>query len=416
MVLNSFLIIDSATAKSVAYNNEVKVRAITIDGDIYDPGATITGGSISSSSSDILKRIFTLNELECEFEVLEQNEINCEEQFLISEKISSKYQTLSKSLSQKEYEYESQKMIISNSPAGRVFQLLEQHEQELTDLGHKMNESNKLVVEFSKKITILEKQMKEFFNDKEGNLVKLKENISNSKKKLIPLEKQLKKEAENVQRAYSKMKSVSSEVDDVEQQILSCEANIKQIKEENVSEELASLKSKYEVCLEKLKNENQSILNNSKALKNLETERHKCQEKINDLTLRQKKLKHEIERFGKEKESSKKAFEKLIQENDWIDSLKDLFGKPNTAFDFRNENPNECESRLQKLKEEHEVLRKRINVKVMNMIDRVITKENSLKQMLNTVKKDKQKIEDTIEQLDHYKKEALQKTWVKVSR
>ena len=35
--------------------------------------------------------------------------------------------------------------------------------------------------------------------------------------------------------------------------------------------------------------------------------------------------------------------------------------------------------------------------------------------MLATVKKDKGKIEETIDQLDQYKKEALQKTWFQVN-
>jgi structural maintenance of chromosome 2 len=43
-------------------------------------------------------------------------------------------------------------------------------------------------------------------------------------------------------------------------------------------------------------------------------------------------------------------------------------------------------------------------------------KEVSLKKMLATVLKDKEKIEDTIEELDRYKRDALQKTWEKVNR
>lgn len=35
--------------------------------------------------------------------------------------------------------------------------------------------------------------------------------------------------------------------------------------------------------------------------------------------------------------------------------------------------------------------------------------------MLATVLKDKEKIEDTIEELDRYKRDALQKTWEKVN-
>ena len=41
-------------------------------------------------------------------------------------------------------------------------------------------------------------------------------------------------------------------------------------------------------------------------------------------------------------------------------------------------------------------------------------KESEIKKMMSTVLKDKQKIEDTIAELDRYKRDALQKTWEKV--
>jgi structural maintenance of chromosome 2 len=42
-------------------------------------------------------------------------------------------------------------------------------------------------------------------------------------------------------------------------------------------------------------------------------------------------------------------------------------------------------------------------------------KEVALKKMLATVMKDKEKIEETIKELDRYKRDALQKTWEKVN-
>ena len=42
-------------------------------------------------------------------------------------------------------------------------------------------------------------------------------------------------------------------------------------------------------------------------------------------------------------------------------------------------------------------------------------REASLKKMLGTVLKDKEKIEQTIEELDRYKRDALKTTWEKVN-
>lgn len=52
---------------------------------------------------------------------------------------------------------------------------------------------------------------------------------------------------------------------------------------------------------------------------------------------------------------------------------------------------------------------------MISSLSSVEKREAELKKMLSTVLKDKQKIEDTIEELDRYKLEALQKTWEKVN-
>lgn len=46
---------------------------------------------------------------------------------------------------------------------------------------------------------------------------------------------------------------------------------------------------------------------------------------------------------------------------------------------------------------------------------RVEKKESALKKMLATVLRDKAKIEETIIELDRYKRDALHKTWEKVN-
>ena len=49
------------------------------------------------------------------------------------------------------------------------------------------------------------------------------------------------------------------------------------------------------------------------------------------------------------------------------------------------------------------------------LVASVEKREASLKKMMATVLKDKEKIEETIAELDRYKRDALQKTWEKVN-
>ena len=105
----------------------------------------------------------------------------------------------------------------------------------------------------------------------------------------------------------------------------------------------------------------------------------------------------------------------MESEHEWIADEKESFGRAKTPYDFAGQNIAECKSSLKNLTERFQGMRKKINPKVMNMIDSVEKKEASLKNMMKTVVRDKRKIEETIQSLDEYKKEALRKTWEKVN-
>jgi structural maintenance of chromosome 2 len=127
------------------------------------------------------------------------------------------------------------------------------------------------------------------------------------------------------------------------------------------------------------------------------------------------KLRHEVEKYNKEEQSSHSAVSQLESEYEWISDAKEDFGKRGTPYDFHGQNISECKNALRQLSERFASMKRKVNPKVMGMIDSVEKKETALKNMLRTVIKDKAKIEETILSLDEYKKEALHRTWEKVN-
>lgn len=127
------------------------------------------------------------------------------------------------------------------------------------------------------------------------------------------------------------------------------------------------------------------------------------------------KLAHQIEKLQKDQLNAGQMLKEMEKEHDWIAEERESFGRANSAYDIKGQNIAECKSSLRNLTERFQGLKKKINPKVMNMIDSVEKKEASLKNMMKTVIRDKRKIEETITSLDEYKKEALHKTWYKVN-
>ena len=137
--------------------------------------------------------------------------------------------------------------------------------------------------------------------------------------------------------------------------------------------------------------------------------------RITEESLELQKLGHQVDKFDKEQQQATQSLASMANEHEWIEDEQDSFGKTNTPYDFRSCNIAESKSSLKNITERFQGMKKKINPKVMNMIDSVEKKEASLKNMMKTVIRDKRKIEETIESLDEYKKEALRKTWEKVN-
>lgn len=150
-------------------------------------------------------------------------------------------------------------------------------------------------------------------------------------------------------------------------------------------------------------------------LKDLEDASRNKSARITEDSLEMQKLSHQIDKFHKDQQSAKGLLREMEKEHEWIADEADSFDRPNTPYDLKGQNIAECKSSLRNLTERFQGMKKKINPKVMNMIDSVEKKEAALKNMMKTVVRDKRKIEETITSLDEYKKEALQKTWAKVN-
>ena len=150
-------------------------------------------------------------------------------------------------------------------------------------------------------------------------------------------------------------------------------------------------------------------------LKDLENATRTKSSQITEDGLELQKLSHQIDKSNKDQQSATQLLREMEKEHDWIADEKESFGRTNTPYDFAGKNISECKSSLRNLTERFQSMKKKINPKVMNMIDSVEKKEAALKNMMKTVIRDKRKIEETITSLDEYKKEALHKTWSKVN-
>ncbi|THZ29678.1 putative nuclear condensin complex subunit Smc2 [Aureobasidium pullulans] len=431
---NTLICEDAATAKKVTFDPAVRMKSVTLEGDVYDPSGTLSGGS-SPKTSGVLVTLQQLNEITRELDARqaslnqlqstmkqEKQKLDAARQFkqqldLKGHEISLAEQQIngnsSSSVSQMYF-------VLSLSNELTKFQIMQaiaDTKAGIIELKQSIVEAKSRQDEAAKEVKRIEKDMSDFNNNKDSKLVELQAALDKLKKSLSKNSASIRPLQQEVRDAMLEAEQCGSDLAAAQEQFQDAEVNLKTQQEElkSLMTEGQAVKDAHDYAQAQLDDERKKLSGYDTELADLEKASRSKSAQITEEGLEAQKLGHQIENFSKQQQAARQTLQTMEKEHDWIADEIDSFGRPNTPYDFNGMNMAESKRSLAGLSERFQGMKKKINPKVMNMIDSVEKKEAALKNMMRTVIRDKKKIEETIAQLDEYKKEALHKTWSKVN-
>jgi len=415
---STFICSDPTVAKDLSYSNKtnVKSRCVTLAGDIYDPSGTLSGGA-KPSSAGILNKVQDMKELQVQLMEIQNKEQTMRKEFDNYQRKLQIYKQIKKEYDLKLHQKSLLDDQLSKSSYARCKQMVDDIEKQLIEQQEIARSSSEKLANAKKEAKRIENEMNDFANNKESKLEQMKIELNNSKKNIS-------KQTQIVQNCQRNVDVIQCDLDQLEKdkhsindQKLNINQTIEKYKNQikEFEDSIKEVEIHYQKSKEELDKERKLLSQYDDQLKNLENDLNNLSKQNTEIQLAIKKIKHDLERFNNDKKNSHRLIQIMLNDYPWINEQKSLFGKPNTPYDFNAHNIDESKKRLKQLEERHESLRKQINMKVMDTIDRVEKKEASLKQMFSTVKRDKSKIEETIKSLDGYKRDALETTWEKVN-
>ncbi|KAL2754282.1 hypothetical protein ACRALDRAFT_1049738 [Sodiomyces alcalophilus JCM 7366] len=413
---NTLVCADADTAKKVTFDPNVRMRSITLEGDAYDPSGTLSGGSAPTSSGMLL----TLQKLNGLARQLNQAEAALREVHATITQEKSKLdhaRKIKQELDLKSHEIKLAEEQISGNSSSSIIQEVETMKETISQLKIDITEARKRHAEAVADEKRIEKDMNDFDNNKDAKLVELQTAVDELRAKLNQSATYIKTMQKELQGAQLDAEQVAGDLAAAREQLQEVEVAIK-AQEQDIKDlvrQQAQLKDRHDAVQAELDDERAKLHGFDDELRSLEEAKRSKSARIAEEGLDMQKLVHQVDRFHKEQQSALQTVARMEQEYEWIAEEKGSFGRAGTLYDFKGQNIAECKATLRNLTDRFQGMRKKINPKVMNMIDSVEKKEVSLKHMMKTVIRDKRKIEETIVSLDDYKKKALQKTWEKVN-
>lgn len=408
---------DASTAKKVTFDPSVRLKSVTVEGDVYDPSGTLSGGSAAQGSGVLLK-LQKLNAITQELEK-EQSKLDVLEQAIAkdAQKLSSARKH-KQELDLKTHEISlAEGQIASNSSSSIIASVMEM-KTTISALKDVIADATSRKKEAEQEVKRVEKDMKDFSSNKGAKLDQLQSEVEKLKKALAKTQGAIKPLQQEVREASIEAEQSGSDLASAQEELHDAEVTLKGNEEElqgHQSEKKKAQESHDEAEAE-LNDERKKLSSFDDEIADLEKASKRKVQQISDEKIDSQKLGHAIENFAKVQQAAHSAVTNLEKEYDWILEESNSFGRQGTPYDWSGTNMSEAKGNLKLLSERFQGMKKKINPAVMATIDSVEKKESALKNMMRTVIKDKKKIEDTIGSLEVYKKAALEKTWRQVNQ
>ncbi|KAL1953746.1 hypothetical protein VTO42DRAFT_2310 [Malbranchea cinnamomea] len=407
---------DADTAKKVTFDPSVRMKSVTLEGDVYDPSGTLSGGS-APNSSGVLLIMQKLNQVMSELNENERALQRLQDTMVKEKRRLDAAKAIKQELDLKLHEIKLTEEQINGNSSSSIIHAVEEMRANIEELKKTIVDAKSRHAAAAADIKRIEKDMAEFDRNKDSKLAELQRSLDALNKALNKNSTAVKTLQKELQASRLDAEQVGSDLTAAEEQLAEADAAVKAQMEEvkSLKKEHARAKAAHDIAQAQLDDERAKLTRFDDELRDLEEAKRSKSAQITEYGLELQKLGHQLEKLNKDQQNAAHLVASMEREHDWIAEEKDSFGRHGTPYDFNGQNIAECKSSLKNLTERFQGMRKKINPKVMNMIDSVEKKEASLKQMMRTVIRDKRKIEETIVTLDEYKKEALEKTWTKVN-
>ena len=408
----------SQIAEEIAFG-KVKVKCVNLEGDVYDPNGILSGGA-NFSGQPVIKLVSELREVQEKIENINDEIGELKNKLLTmgenQKKINDNQKKLDE-LTKKQNEFNKD---LINKEITTIENDLNKCDQEIKTKEARIEYLEKLSKKYTEELNRLKREEQELKNVENNESKKeslYEKKIEEVKKNNNELKKSIDKTNKEINQNEYLVQNINKEIKQLDEDINNEQKEIK-----NVSNELSSQEKKIEKIENEIKKINVEIYNketeslkDEKEIKEIQTKRERLENDINSYKNDLKILEEKIRKYDQEINDSQTYTKKLKKENQWIESEMNFFGMKGTDYDFSKINIKEECKKLEKLKEDNAVLKRKVNMKVESMAEQYDKEYENLIKKKDIIAKDKLNIEKAIEELDKKRKEALKKVFAQAS-
>ncbi|KAF9158091.1 Structural maintenance of chromosomes protein 2 [Actinomortierella ambigua] len=169
---NTLICEDADSAKRVTFNKDVRMKSVTLVGDVYDPSGTLQGGS-RPSGSGILTNLQELRTLKSQLQTHREALMRIEQQLAKLSEEGRDYAALKHNLGLKQHEVRLCEQELSGSEHSQLLEQATKLEEEMRSMTKVIEDATRKRDEAMAQSREIEKEMNDFKHNKDGKLQEL---------------------------------------------------------------------------------------------------------------------------------------------------------------------------------------------------------------------------------------------------
>ncbi|KAF2278631.1 RecF/RecN/SMC N terminal domain-containing protein [Westerdykella ornata] len=416
---STFICQDTETAKLVTFDRSagVLMKSVTLDGDVYDPAGTLSGGS-APRTSGMLLTLQRLHELNAELVAKQRALAELQELIQREQKNIEMGKNLQQELELKLNEINLAEEHLNSNSSSSIIQNVENMRKSVADLKEGIKEAVNDEKAAEADVKRIERDMKELNSNRgkklgelEANLDKLKKARKDTEAMVKPLQVDEREAMVDLDECKDRLDNDKKKLQDLAVSIEAQKQELEQLQVEYQAAEKSLERSQAELFQQQAK-----LTRFNDEIKAIEGEIKARKASIAEGTLAEKRLGHEFEKVKNDRQSMQQKIRALENEHDWVVSEQARFGRPDTPYDFNQVNIKAERESRKRQQQVFDTLKNNVNPRVMAMFDDVDRRGKSVEAKLKHVKNDKKKIEQTVAKILKHKKETMQTAWEQVNR
>lgn len=217
---------DKEAAQKVTFNKNIGVKSVTLEGDVYDPSGTLSGGAAPSSSGIIIK-IQELKQVEAQIAPLRAELDQIQRQLAEAKGAIDSFRKAKRQLDLKEHQVSLLEQQTQGSNAAKIMAEVEAAKTELAQLKEVIVATKQKQKQAADECKRLEKEMADFNDNKDSKLKEIKADIAKRKKQIAKESGSVKERQRAIQTAELEIQQFDADCEAARTEVESADASVK---------------------------------------------------------------------------------------------------------------------------------------------------------------------------------------------